>query len=141
MTWILTLPYKRPPDGLSANWRGHWRVKARATAEVRTLVVALARSARITTMQRMEVELVWVVKTRTKRDPDNIFPLLKAVCDALGSDRGVSARLVQDDSPEWMAKLHPRIEYRPGEEPRFEVHVTDITHRPDGVDQAARRTE
>ncbi len=61
MTWVLVLPYRKPPDGLSANWRGHWAVRNRSTQEVRQLVCMLARSQKIPTMQRMQVELVWIV--------------------------------------------------------------------------------
>lgn len=134
-TWTLTLPYTRPPKGLSANWRGHWSTKARSTAEVRNLVAALARAARLPQMQRIQVELIWVVTDHRKRDDDNLHPLAKSCWDALASDRGVSARIVPDDSPEFVTKMHPRIEYRPDESPHFEVIVTDTTHRPDPIDQ------
>lgn len=137
--WTLELPYERPPKGLSANYRGHWAPKARSTAEVRALVVALARKAGIPTMGRMQVELVWVVTDNRKRDEDNAFPLLKVAADGLASDKGVSARLVPDDSPEWCVKIAPRIEKREDATAHFELIVTDITHRPDAVDQIAER--
>lgn len=139
MTWTLELPYERPPKGLSANYRGHWAPKAKSTAEVRALVVALARNARIPTMCRMQVELVWVVTDNRKRDADNVFPLLKAAADALASDRGVSARLVPDDSPEWCVKIAPRIEKREGDTAHFELIITDITHRPDAINDITER--
>lgn len=135
MTWALELPYSRPPKGLSANYRGHWAPKAKSTAEVRALVVALARNADIPTMGRMQVELVWVVTDNRKRDADNVFPLLKAAADGLASDRGVSAHLVPDDSPEWCVKIAPRIEKRDNDTAHFELIVTNITHRPDELDQ------
>lgn len=135
MTWTLELPYDRPPKGLSANYRGHWAPKAKSTAEVRALVVALARNAGIPTMGRMQVELVWVVTDNRKRDADNVFPFLKAAADGLASDRGVSARLVPDDSPEWCVKIAPRIEKRDDDTAHFELIVTDISHRPDELDQ------
>lgn len=130
---VIHLPYARAPKGLSANDRCHWRTKARSTLEVRQTIVNAALVQRIPVMQRMEVELVWVVGDKRKRDPDNLFPLLKAICDGLGSDRGVSAHLVTDDSPEYMTKHHPRIEYQPGTTPRMEVRITDITHRTDAI--------
>ena len=125
--YVLNLPYTSIPDGLSGNSRHHWRTKARSTAQVRNLIVQLAEPD-IEPMNRMQVELVWVVTDRRKRDEDNMAPLFKAICDGLGSDRGVSARLVRDDSPEWMVKLHPRIEYRPDETAHFEVIVTELTN-------------
>ncbi|ALJ22076.1 hypothetical protein AOA12_20155 [Microbacterium sp. No. 7] len=136
--WTIVLPYPRPPDGLSANSRTHWRVKARATAEVRNLVVALTRSHRVPKMQRCEVQIVWVVTDRRKRDTDGPDPFCKAIYDAIGSDRGISAHIVPDDSPEWMSKPRLRIEYRPGEKARFEVTIRDISHRPDDIDAIAR---
>lgn len=137
MTWIIELTYERPPKGLSANYRGHWAPKARSTAEVRALVVALARSAGIPSMGRMQVELVWVVTDNRIRDEDNVFPLLKVAADALASDRGVSAHLVPDDTAAWCVKIAPRIEKRTGETAHFELIVTDITHRPEAIDAIA----
>lgn len=134
-TWTLNLPHPRPPKGLSANDRCHWRVKAKATAEVRNLVVALARSARIPKLQRIQVDVVWVVTDKRKRDADGPDPMCKAIYDAIGSDRGVSAHIVADDSPEWMVKPRLRIELRPEDTPHFEITVTDISHRPDPIDQ------
>lgn len=135
MRWVLHLPYPRPPKGLSANDRAHWATKARATAEVRNLVVALARQARIPQLQRVQVEVVWVVSDKRRRDSDNAAPFAKSIFDAIGADKGVSARIVPDDAPEFMTKLMPRIEYRPDDEPHFEVIVTDTSFRPDDIQQ------
>lgn len=139
MTWTLTLNYPRPPKGLSANDRAHWAVKSKATAEVRELVKMHARSQRIPTMQRMQVELVWVVADRRRRDGgENLGPLLKAVVDGLAADKGTSAHLVPDDAPEFVTRLMPRIEFRQGETPYFEVIITDTSHRPDPVEELAK---
>lgn len=133
MTWTLELPYPRPPKGLSANDRTHWAAKAKATAEVRAQVKHLA--AGIEPMQRCQVEIVWVVNDRRRRDADNAAPFAKAIFDGLAADKGVSAHIVTDDAPEFMVKLMPRIEYDPSATPHFRVVVTDISHRPDAVDQ------
>ena len=125
-TQVLILPFARPPKGLAANDRCHWSTRNRSTQLVRARVCAWGEST-VEPSPRLQVELVWVVKDRRKRDEDNLWPMLKAVCDGLGSDRGTSARLVADDSPEFMVKLAPRIEYRPGVEcPFFEVRVTRL---------------
>lgn len=137
MTWVLELPYPKPPKGLSANDRVHHMVKARATAEVRRLVVLLARAKQIPPMQRVEVQVVWVVTDKRRRDSDNAAPLAKAIFDGLAADKGVSAHIVPDDAPEFMTKHMPRIEYRPDDVPHFEVHITDITHRPEPINQIA----
>lgn len=137
MTWTLTLPYTSIPKGLSGNYHGHWRTRHASTREVRDLVVMLARSARIPTMQRMQVELVQYVTDNRVRDADNAWPLLKACADALASNRGVSARLVPDDTDAYCRKLAPRVVKEPPA--RFELVITDISHRPDDIETVARR--
>lgn len=138
MTWILELPYERPPKGLSANDRTHWAVKSNSTAEVRAQVKYLAWAAGIEPMQRCQVEVIWCVADRRRRDDDSLAPFAKAVYDGLGADKGVSAHIVADDAPAFMRKMHPRIEYRPNATPHFEVIVTDLTHRSDAVDQLTK---
>jgi len=138
MTWALELGYTKPPDGLSANWRGHWATKARSTAEVRALVKHLAIEAGITPMQRCQVEVIWCVADKRRRDADNAAPFAKAIFDGLAADKGVSAHIVADDTPELMVKLMPRIEHRPGCTPHFEVIITDLSHRTDAIDQLAK---
>ena len=138
MTWTLELGYAKPPDGLSANWRGHWATKARSTASVRALVKYLAIEAGIEPMRRCQVEVIWCVADRRRRDDDSLAPFAKAVYDGLGADKGVSAHIVADDAPAFMRKMHPRIEYRPNTTPHFEVIVTDLTHRSDAVDQLTK---
>lgn len=138
MTWTIILPFPKIPDGLSLNSRAHWRVKNRSTRDVRILVAHEAIKASIPQMQRMQVELVWVVNDRRKRDPDNVIGLMKPVADGLASNTGISVNLVADDSPEFCVKLMPRIEHRPGETPHFEVHITDITNRPDTIGQLVK---
>lgn len=135
MTWLLELGYTKPPPGLSANDRSHWATKARSVAAVRGLVKSLATRAGIPTMQRCQVEVIWVVADKRRRDADNAAPFAKAIFDGLGADKGVTARIVPDDDPAHMVKLMPRIEHRPGCTPHFEVVITDPTHRPDTVDQ------
>lgn len=127
MTWTLELGYAKPPDGLSANWRGHWATKARSTASVRALVKHLAIKAGIEPMQRCQVEVIWCVADRRRRDADNA-----------SADKGVTAGIVPDDDPSHMVKLMPRIEYRQGCTPHFEVLITDLGFRPDSVDQVAQ---
>lgn len=139
MTWVLELPYRTIPKGLSGNFHGHWRHRHNATAEVRQLVVAKVRAERIPTMQRLQVELVQVVGDRRVRDADNAWPLLKACADALASNRGVSAHLVPDDTDAYCTKLAPRIEHDPTVTPHFRLTVTDISNRPDDIEAVARR--
>lgn len=110
-------PWKSPP--LSMNDRKHWRVKAKITAEIRALMHAQARH--IPDLGRCEVELVWVVADRRRRDADNVVPVLKALCDGL-----VDAEVVADDTPELMRKSMPIIRFEPGCTPHFEFTVRGI---------------
>lgn len=137
MTWTLTLPFERPPKGLHQNDRCHWRVKAKSTKQVRELVTMLCRSQRIPQLGRVSVQVVWVVPTRHKRDEDGPDPLCKVIYDAIGSDRGVSARIVQDDTREFMDKPRLVIEHQPGVTAHFRVEITDTSNpfRPGPVDQ------
>ena len=121
----IILPLPRPPKGLSANDRTHWSVRARESVKLRMQVTRLVEH--MEPMQRCRVEIVWVVRDQRRRDADNPDPMCKAIYDAIGSDRGVGARLVPDDAPEYMEKPRLRIEYRPGCDPHFEVTITDLS--------------
>jgi hypothetical protein len=141
MSWTLSLPYERPPKGLHSNDRVHWRTKGRSTKAVRELVTVLCRSQRIPKMQRASVQIFWVVPTRHKRDADGPDPMTKVIYDAIGSDRGVGARIVPDDTPEFMDKPRLVIEHQPGVTAHFRVEITDISNpfRPEAVDQITGR--
>lgn len=140
MIWTLELPYDRPPKGLHANDRVHHMVRARSAKELRERVAVLCRVAKIPKLQRISVQVVWVVPTRHKRDEDGPDPFCKVIYDAIGSDRGVSARLVADDTPEFMDKPRLVIERQPGVTAHFRVEITDVSHpfRPEEVDQLTK---
>lgn len=76
------------------------------------------------------VGLVWYVPDRVRRDEDNPTPTLKALCDGL-----VDAKLVPDDTPEWMTKRTTRIVYRPGQPKAIELHIET---RDEAVERAAK---
>lgn len=102
--WSFTLAYPRPPRGLHANDRASRHVKARSTKDVREEVFWRVRAAKVPALERCRVDVVWYVPDNRKRDTDNLAPLLKAIYDGVGSDRGVSARIVDDDDPAHMEK-------------------------------------
>lgn len=125
--WSFILDYPRPPKGLSANDRpGHWSIKAGATAGVRMEVFAKTRALHLGTLERIRVDVVWVVGDKRRRDADNCAPFLKAIYDGIGADKGVSAHLVDDDSPEFMYKAPLTFRYEHGCRPHFEVRITDL---------------
>jgi hypothetical protein len=120
------LNYPRPPKGLHANDRVHWRRKAKSTEEIRHEVMLRVRSLRLGELPACTVQVVWVVGDRRKRDADNIFPLCKAIYDGIGSDRGTSARLVADDDPQHMRKDAPAIRYVADSQAHFVVIITEL---------------
>jgi crossover junction endodeoxyribonuclease RusA len=105
--WTLVAPWPKPP--LSMNQRRHWAPKARDVATCRSWAAWAARAARIPSLTHTTVELVWYVPDKRRRDEDNATETLKPLCDGL-----VDAGVVPDDTPQWMTKLMPRIEYRRG---------------------------
>lgn len=120
-TWTLTPNWSKPP--LNMNDRMHYQVKARHTASIRTTAYLLARQAHIPACEHVEVAMVWTVPTRGRRDAENPVATLKPFCDGL-----VDAGVVPDDTPEFMTKLMPVIEYAKGVEAvRFEVRAVSAT--------------
>ena len=124
---MFILDYPRPPKGLSANDRQHWAVKAGATADIRMEVMAKTRALHLGELERVRVDVVWVVADKRKRDEDGPDPFCKAIYDGIGASKGVSARLVEDDSPEYMEKPRLSIRYERGARPHFEVTITEVT--------------
>lgn len=121
--WSFVLDYRRPPKGLHANDRTHWRAKAGATADIRREVFARTRALHIGVLERISVQVTWVVGDRIKRDADGCEPFCKAIYDGIGSDRGVSARVVEDDDREHFDKPRLVIRYEKGARPHFEVSI------------------
>jgi crossover junction endodeoxyribonuclease RusA len=107
-----------PP--LSSNQRLHWARKAELTRTVRSATGYKCRALPV--LERVRVDLVWVVNDKRRRDADNVTPTLKAMCDGL-----IDVGLVDDDTPIFMEKSMPRIEYRKGEAPHLELTITEVT--------------
>ena len=109
----LTLPYERPPDALWGNTRTHWRQRHLHTRMVRTDVANLARHAHLHRLDRpvrhVSVVWQWAPGDNRRRDADNGYPMLKAICDGLARGRRdlIGIDLVPDDVPKWMTKHTP----------------------------------
>ena len=103
---------------LSLNYRFHYLKEAKITRELRELMRVQAYL--IEPVERCEVELVWIVADRRRRDEENVVPTLKALCDGL-----VDAGVVQDDTPIFMRKLMPVVRYVKGEKARFEFTIRE----------------
>ena len=102
-TGTITIPLPKNP--LSLNGREHWRVKAKHTKQWRQFAAHAA--ARYPELGSCDVTLTWFVTTGHRRDEDNLYPLLKALCDGL-----VDAGVTVDDTPDLMGK-RCRIERAP----------------------------
>ena len=103
MEFVVTFEkWSSPP--LTANQRLHWRKRAHLTKQVRGATLDLTQQ--FPAMRRIQVELTWWVNDNRRRDADNVVPTLKAICDGL-----VDAGIVPDDTPEFMDKLMPRIQF------------------------------
>lgn len=106
---------------LSMNYRLHRMAEAKIVKEIRSTMHARARH--IPELVKCQVELVWYVNTKTRRDEENIVPILKALCDGL-----VDAEVVEDDTPRYMKKMMPEIRYIPKKQDiaHFEFSVYEV---------------
>lgn len=100
----LRFEYARPP--ISMNDRLHHMKRARLVKDIRKATRLLG--GRIPYLGKCEVSLTWFVTDRRVRDADNVVPTLKAMCDEL-----VAIGVVQDDTPQFMVKHMPVIEWIP----------------------------
>ena len=110
--WTIRLPYTAPP--LTLNGRQHWASKARGVREVRGTVATLARVLHIPACQRIHVTLHYVPRDGRRRDADNLVGTLKPCIDGL-----VDARIVPDDSPEYLTWSPPVIDPPDSNEPHL----------------------
>lgn len=91
------------------NQRMHWHQRRLLASRVRTDARVITRAAAVPPMQHVTVEMVWIVPDKRRRDADNPVLTSKSWCDGM-----VDAGIVPDDTPQWMTKLMPRIEYVKG---------------------------
>ena len=124
--WVIDLPWATPPvkpNGGHGNIHAH----ARKVKQARQVMGLLARKAKLPKLGRCEVLLTWHVGDRIARDADNLAWTLKPLCDALSSGKGAWDHvIVQDDTPEFMVKLMPAIEYVKGQPKRMSFRVREL---------------
>lgn len=102
-------------DALRGNSRNDlWAQRHKATKQVITAVTEAALHSGLTPCGYMDVTLVWSPGDRRRADEDNLWPLLKACCDALARGRRdlPGLHLVPDDDSRYMRKT-PRIDRPP----------------------------
>lgn len=124
------MPGKRgwvPP--LNANDRMHPMVRSKRTRLIRERVYTAARNAGIPQARHLAVTLHYAPGDNRRRDADNLWPTLKAACDALARGKRrdwVGLELVPDDTPEHMTKHTPVIHPGRGERRLWlEVQITE----------------
>lgn len=107
---VIELPFPKPPLTANDN-HGNYHVKARTVRYIRETVTTLAKAAHLPAGSHIEVTLHYRPRDNRRRDADNLWPTLKAVCDALSRGRRdwVGLELVPDDTPEHMTKHTPVI--------------------------------
>lgn len=123
----------KPCEPLNANTTYHRYERASRVRLVREAVLVGAKQARIPAGGHLTVGLHYAPGDNRRRDADNLWPTLKAACDALarGPRRDwVGLELVPDDTPEYMTKLTPLI--HPGKGDRRLWLTVQVTEgRPD----------
>jgi hypothetical protein len=82
---VIRLPYTRPPvtANEARNGAAHWSGQNKAKRNVAEAVVALVRQHQVPQLARVAVTLTWYAPDYGTRDCDGLYPMLKAVLDAL----------------------------------------------------------
>lgn len=88
-TFVIRLPYTAPPvtANEARNGKAHWRTQGKEKRSVEEATVAVVRAARVPHLDRVSVRLVWFAPDYIERDCDGLYPMLKAVIDALTPPR------------------------------------------------------
>lgn len=126
--WQLHFPWPKNPLPMNGGY-GNRYAHAAAARSTRASAYFLARQ--LPRLERIRVQLVWEVVTRGTRDEDNLGDLAKRLVDGLRDDppRGLSS-VVPDDTPEYVVREHPRINYAPRSQDRpnahFRLHVWPV---------------
>jgi len=127
---ILHLSYARPP--LTMNQRLNPHQRARITRELIAEVVTLARAARLSPCQRLEVQLHYAPGRRSHIDSHNLHATVKPIVDALArpvrkvrstKHRWNGLSLVPDDTDEYVTVHTPVIHMPPEPGPRCWVAI------------------
>jgi hypothetical protein len=139
----IRLPFERPPMSANDQRRSHWSGQRGAKADVQAAVVRAIEADGVPPLDRAAVTLVWFVPDQGVRDTDGMYPMLKAVLDALTPPRAAApkgsptvagtprkkplhakpgAGIIRDDRWQIVPSTTCRIELDP-EDPRLELHI------------------
>ena len=104
--WTFKLPMVKP---LSLNDRMNYYAKAKAIKQVRDDVHVLCQATKVPKCERISVHLTWYPGPLVRRrDPLNLVATLKAVEDGV-----VQAKIVPDDTPQYVVSVMPTIGDKP----------------------------
>lgn len=124
--WVIELPWSTPPVKPNGGYGNRYSHSAKVR-EARQTMGLLGRSAGLPVMGRCEVLLTWHVGDLIARDADNLVWTLKPLCDALSSGKKPTDHpIVKDDTPEFMVKPMPVVEYVKGQRKRLSVRVREL---------------
>ena len=148
---VIRLPYTSPPVSANqARSTAHWREQHRVKTAIAAAVVAAVRQAKTPTLQRVAVTLVWYAPDHKVRDCDGLYPMLKAVLDALTPPRPaippgartlagtprkkpqaakLGAGIIPDDRAEYVASTTTAI-VQGADDPRLELHLQPLPALP-----------
>lgn len=150
--YVLRLPFTRPPvtANEARNGTAHWRKQGSEKRTVEEAVVAVVQAAGIPHLDRCEIRLIWHAPDFIRRDCDGLYPMLKAVQDALTPPRAaipkgartkggtprktaqrakVGAGIIDDDHAGIVIEASCRIE-QGSADPRVELHLTALPPLP-----------
>jgi hypothetical protein len=124
--WVIDLPWATPPVKPNGGYSNRYAHSAKV-AQARQVMGLLGRAAGIPPLARCEVLLTWHVGDRIARDADNLVWTLKPLCDALSSGKKHTDHpIVRDDTPEFMVKPMPVVEFVKGQRKRLSVRVREL---------------
>jgi hypothetical protein len=113
---VNTITITLPPAAASlhAHAKGHWRVKANATKQLRTLAAFLAKASRKKLTGRVQVHYRFFVPDRRRRDEANLIqsckPAIDGVVDAGAIEGDHWEKLTTGSVGVVVDKTSPRVE-------------------------------
>jgi crossover junction endodeoxyribonuclease RusA len=124
--WLIELPWSTPPVKPNGGYSNRY-AHATKVRNARQVMGLLGRAAGLPVMARCEVLLTWHVGDKVARDADNLVWTLKPLCDALSSGKKPTDHpIVADDTPEFMVKPMPVVEFVRGQRKRLSIRVREL---------------
>lgn len=107
---------------LSANDRDHWATRNRTYQSLKAATWAMTMDARVPRLERITLTLVYDPPDKRRRDPDNLYPTLKACLDGIVATK----RVIPDDSARYVSATSCEIGPRPFVRGRIRLIVREV---------------